>query len=80
MSREFAIPTSLIIPTRAARFAGDPQVDWGKVMNGYNYLDALNGTGAIYRSPNQADPGGMYGMPNFFQSGRAIRLAMRFVF
>ena len=44
---QFMIPTNLVSPTRASRFSGDPQVDWGKVMNGYNYIDALNGTGAF---------------------------------
>jgi len=77
---EFAIPTGLISPTRAARFAGDPQVDWGKVMNGYNYLDALNGTGAFTGVQTKLTLASMYGRPNFFQSGRSIRLAMRFVF
>src|SRR5207244_7945138 len=44
---EFAIPTNLINPSRPSRFSGDPQTDWAKVMNGYNYVDALNGTGAF---------------------------------
>src|SRR5437588_13036881 len=54
---EFAIPANLISPVRTTtsggttvaqtRFTGDPSVDWGKVMNGYNYIDALNGTGAF---------------------------------
>jgi hypothetical protein len=29
---QFAIPTNLINPTRPARFSGDPQTDWAKVM------------------------------------------------
>ena len=44
---EFAIPTNLINPARASRFPGDLAVDFGKVMNGYNYVDALNATGAF---------------------------------
>ena len=77
---EFAIPTGLISPTRAARFAGDPQVDWGKVMNGYNYVDALNGTGAFNGVQTKLTMASLYGRPNFFQTGRAMRLAVRFVF
>jgi hypothetical protein len=33
----------LISPSRPSRFSGDPQYDWAKVMNPYNYTDALNG-------------------------------------
>jgi hypothetical protein len=92
---EFAIPTNLINPLRAPRFAGDPGTDWGKVMNGYNYMDALNGTGAfggiVPGSVTAANPGGTavqpkltlasrYGMPNLFQQARNIRLAVRFTF
>jgi hypothetical protein len=92
---EFAIPTNLINPLRAPRFAGDPGTDWGKVMNGYNYMDALNGTGAfggvVPGSVTASNPGGTavqpkltlasrYGMPNLFQQARNIRLAVRFTF
>src|SRR5262249_40375445 len=44
---QFAIPSNTLLPSRAPRFAGDPGYDWGKLMNGFNYLDALNGTGAF---------------------------------
>jgi hypothetical protein len=77
---EYMIPTSLVNPTRAARFAGDPQTDWGKVMNGYNYMDALNATGAFAGVQNKLTMASRYGMPNSFQTGRTLRLAMRFVF
>jgi hypothetical protein len=77
---EFVIPTGLINPSRAARFQGDPQVDFGKVMNGYNYVDALNGAGAFAGVQSKLTLASLYGMPNSFQSGRAIRLALRFVF
>jgi hypothetical protein len=77
---EFVIPTSLINPTRAARFPGDPQVDFGKVMNGFNYIDALNGAGAFAGVQSKLTLASRYGMPNSFQAGRAIRLAVRFVF
>ncbi|MCU1238820.1 MAG: TonB-dependent receptor, plug, partial [Candidatus Solibacter sp.] len=85
---EFGIPTNLVSPTRASRFPGDPQVDWGKVMNGYNYIDALNGTGAF----GGIAPGTTtaiqtpltlarrYGMPTLFQQARNFRLALRFTF
>ncbi len=69
------------VPTRASRFSGDPQTDWGKLMNGYNYIDALNGTGAFAGGvQSKLTLSSQYGMPNSFQNGRAIRLAMRFVF
>ena len=47
MYAENILATSLVNPTRAPRFSGDPQIDWGKVMNGYNYIDAMNGAGAF---------------------------------
>ena len=49
-------------------------------MNGYNYMDALNGTGAFTGVQTKLTLASRYGMPNFFQSGRTIRLAVRFVF
>jgi hypothetical protein len=55
-------------------------VDFGKVMNGYNYIDALNGTGAFAGVQSKLTLASLYGMPNSFQSGRAVRLAVRFVF
>jgi hypothetical protein len=77
---EFAIPTNLISPTRASRFPGDPQVDWGKVMNGYNYVDALNATGAFSGVQSKLTLASRYGMPSGFQNARSIRLALRFTF
>jgi hypothetical protein len=85
---EFAIPTNLISPARASRFSGDPQVDWGKVMNGYNYMDALNATGAFAgNAPGTSTAiqskltlASRYGMPNLFQTARNLRLAVRFTF
>ena len=77
---EFVIPTGLISPSRAPRFASDPQVDFGKVMNGYNYVDALNGTGAFTGIQTKLTMASLYGMPNSFQNGRSIRLALRFNF
>jgi hypothetical protein len=85
---QFMIPTNLVSPNRPSRFPGDPQVDWGKVMNGYNYIDALNGTGAFAGNlPGTSTKiqapltlASRYGMPNLFQQGRTIRLAVRFTF
>jgi hypothetical protein len=77
---EFVVPTSYLSPTRPSRFPGDPQVDWGKVMNGYNYIDALNGAGAFAGVQSKLTLASRYGMPNSFQTGRTLRLAMRFVF
>ena len=79
---EIAVAGSgLISPTRATRFAGDPGVDWGKVMNGYNYVDALNVAntfaGAQKTPPTLAS---RYGLPQVFQGARNMRLALRFTF
>jgi hypothetical protein len=85
---QFVIPTGLISPSRIPRFPGDPTVDWGKVMNGYNYIDALNAAGAFSGiNPSTGKPiqdprtlAGRYGLPQVFQTARQIRLAARFVF
>ncbi|HEY2014272.1 MAG TPA: TonB-dependent receptor [Bryobacteraceae bacterium] len=77
---QFMIPTNLVSPTRASRFPGDPQVDWGKVMNGYNYIDALNGTGAFANVQSKLTLANRYGMPNLWQQARNLRLALRFTF
>jgi hypothetical protein len=77
---QFAIPTNLISPTRASRFDGDPRVDWGKVMNGFNYIDALNGAGAFAGVQAKLTMASRYGMPSSFQTARNIRLALRFTF
>jgi hypothetical protein len=78
---EFAIPSNLINPTRPARFSGDPQTDWGKVMLGYNYVDALNGAGAFGNGVQAPlTLAGRYGLPSLFQTARNIRLALRFTF
>jgi hypothetical protein len=77
---EFMVPTNYINPTRASRFSGDPQVDWGKVMNGYNYIDAMNATGAFAGVQSKVTLASRYGMPNLFQQARNLRLAVRFTF
>jgi hypothetical protein len=85
---EFAIPTNLISPNRVKRFTGDPGVDWNKVMTGYNFVDALNGTGAfggtvpgsstVVQAPLTL--ASRYGKPQIFQNARQFRLAVRFIF
>ena len=78
---EFMVNTNgLLSPTRASRFSGDPQVDWGKVMNGYNYVDSINATGAFKDVQDPMTLNRRYGMPNLFQQARNIRLAVRFTF
>jgi hypothetical protein len=85
---QFMIPTNYVSPARASRFSGDPLVDWGKVMNGYNYIDAMNATGAFAGNvpgTNTAIQPKLtlairYGMPNLFQQARNLRLAIRFTF
>lgn len=77
---EFMIPTNYVSPSRAVRFPGDPGLDWGKLMNGYNYIDALNGTGAFAGVQSKLTLASRYGMPNLFQQARNIRLQVRFTF
>jgi hypothetical protein len=82
--------TNVINPGRAPRLSGDPGNDWGKLMNGYNYVDALNGTGAFAGNiPGSTPPtpiqtastlASRYGMPLLFQQTRNMRLAIRFIF
>jgi len=77
---QFVIPSGLVSPTRASRFSGDPNVDWGKVMNGYNYVDALTATGSFSGLQQKLTLASRYGLPNLFQQARNIRLALRFSF
>ncbi len=73
----------LISPTRASRFNGDPQVDWGVVMAPFNYVDALNHTGAFASPVSKGTPmtlANRYGLPTVFQTARRLRLAVRFIF
>jgi hypothetical protein len=79
--QEVAIAGSgLISPTRAVRFAGDPGIDWNKIMTGYNYMDALNGTGTFAGVEKAVTLQSRYGLPVIFQSARNMRLALRFTF
>jgi hypothetical protein len=68
-----------VSPSRASRFPGDPGFDWGKVMNGYNLSDALNGTGA-FAGASKLTLASRYGMPLSFQNARTIRVSVRFTF
>ncbi len=77
---EFAIPTQLINPSRPVRFPGDLGVDFGKVMNGYNYIDALNGAGAFAGVQTKLTAASRYGMASGFQNARNMRLQVRFTF
>ena len=81
---EYMTPANvgLISPTRPKRFSGDPQVDWAKVMSPYNYIDALNGTGAFGGAAAQAPLtlASRYGLPQTFQIARQFRFAVRFIF
>ena len=84
---EFAVPTNLINPARLSRFSGDLAVDFGKVMNGYNYVDALNAAGAFggnlstgTKIQSALTLASRYGLPLGFQTARNIRLELRFTF
>jgi hypothetical protein len=78
---EIAVAGSgLIAPSRAPRFSGDPGVDWNKILTGYNYLDAVNGTGSFAGVQTPLALASRYGQANVFQIARQVRLAVRFVF
>jgi len=85
---QFIIPTNVVNPGRVPRFPGDPGTDWGKVLNGYNYIDALNGTGAFAgnvpgtstRVQSPLTLASRYGLPQTFQIARQFRFAVRFMF
>jgi len=77
---QFATPTNALIPSRPARFAGDPRYDWGKLMNGFNYIDALNGTGAFAGVQAPLTVASRYGFPQLFQGARSMRLQVRLTF
>jgi outer membrane receptor protein involved in Fe transport len=77
---ENMLAANLVSPTRASRFPGDPGFDWGKVMNGFNYIDAVNGTGAFAGVQSKLTLSNLYGLPQAFQNARTIRLAVRFTF
>jgi len=77
---ENVIATGLINPTRASRFSGDPGTDWAKVMNGFNFVDALNGTGTFAGVQSPRTLASRYGMATVFQSARNMQLAIRFIF
>ena len=77
---EFAIPANLVSPSRPSRFPGDPGVDWARVMKGYNYVDALNATGAFANVQAPLTLASRYGLPNLYQLARNMRLALRFTF
>jgi hypothetical protein len=77
---QFAIPSNTLAPSRAPRFAGDPGYDYGKLMNGFNYVDALNGTGAFAGIQAPLTVASRYGMAQLFQPARTMRLQVRFTF
>jgi hypothetical protein len=64
--------SGLISTSRAARFPGDPGVDWNSLMRGFDYIQASNAQKLILFN--------RYGQPNVFQAARSVRLAVRFVF
>jgi hypothetical protein len=77
---ESALAANYISPSRAPRFPGDPKVDWGKIMRPYNYVDAVNATGAFAGVQTPLTLASRYGLPSVFQMARNIRLALRFTF
>jgi hypothetical protein len=79
--QEAPVAGNVINPTRAAGLSGDPGTDWGKLMNDYNYGDALNGRGAFETGiPTGLTLASRYGMPVLFQQARNMWLAIHFIF
>ncbi len=80
---EYAVPSNHIAPQRPARFAGDLNVDFARLENGYNYIDAFNATGA-FAGAAVGQPkltlANRYGLPWTFQTARQFRFELRFVF
>jgi hypothetical protein len=72
----------LVSPSRATRFSGDPGLNWAQIMSPYNYVDAVNHTGAF--APTETGTpmtlANRYGMPVVFQTARQLRLAVHFIF
>ena len=77
---QFLAAAGSVSPTRPTRFSGDPGFDWGKIMNGYNYIDAANATGAFAGVQAPLTLSNRYGRPRTFQVAREFRLAVRFMF
>jgi hypothetical protein len=55
-------------------------VDWGILMKGHNYTDALNGKGAFTGVQSPMTLASRYGLPNVFQTARQFRFTARFIF
>jgi hypothetical protein len=77
---QYAVPTNTLAPSRAPRFAGDPGYDWGRMMGGFNYIDALNGKGAFTGVQAPLTVASRYGLPQLFQAARTMRLQVRITF
>jgi len=77
---QFLAAAGSVAPLRASRFSGDPRYDWGKMMNGYDYVDAFNATGSFAGVQTPLTLSNRYGNPRTFQSARQLRLAVRYVF
>jgi hypothetical protein len=77
---QFLAAAGSVSPTRASRFSGDPGFDWGKIMNGYDYIDAANATGAFAGVQTPLTLSNRYGQPRTFQIAREFRLTVRFMF
>ena len=77
---QYLLAANSVSPSRASRFSGDPRFDWGKIMNGYNYIEAVNGTGAFAGVQTPLTLAARYGQPRTFQIARQFRFAIRFLF
>jgi hypothetical protein len=77
---QFVTPANFIFPSGPVQFSGDPGINWAALMTGYNYIDALNGTGAFAGKQSPLTVANRYGLPQVFQTARQIRLEARFTF
>jgi outer membrane receptor protein involved in Fe transport len=78
-----ASTSQLVSPTRPSRFSGDPQVNWAQIMTAYNYVDAVNHTGAFASPVETGTPmtlASRYGLPTVYQTARQLRLEVHFTF
>ncbi len=58
-------------------------MDWNIVMTPFNYVNALNHTGAFASPEETGTPmtlANRYGLPTVYQTARQFRLAVRFIF
>jgi hypothetical protein len=86
---EWPFRTQHISPSRPVRVSDpahpseviDPGINWGLLMNGYDYMQAMNGTGPFATANHtKLTLSSLYGLPRLYQSARQFRFSVRFAF